>query len=294
MAGSSGGTLMEAAIGMASGMAFGLVTPIVGHPFDTVKTKMQGEARHRTRPVFAVVRHTWRAEGVRGFYRGLIPPLIGSTFYRGISFSAYSGAYAACDGSVLAEAIPGSGGLRGSVLVGGFCSAAARSVIETPLELIKVRRQTGQGWRVGAAARDLVSTRQLHELYKGSGPTFFRTWVMVSSFFVFVDYSVRLIPDVVNTPLVGPFFKGGVCATAAWALAWPFETAKSLAQADVAGGAYTGKSTWAILRRIVAENGIPGLYRGFAPGAARSFAANGASMIVYELFQKSQDEETDD
>ena len=35
-------------------------------------------------------------------------------------------------------------GLRGSVLIGGFFSAAARSVIETPLELMKVRRQTQQ------------------------------------------------------------------------------------------------------------------------------------------------------
>jgi solute carrier family 25 carnitine/acylcarnitine transporter 20/29 len=99
-----------------------------------------------------------------------------------------------------------------------------------------------------------------------------------------VDYSVRYIPDVVGAPLIGPFFKGGICATTAWLVAFPFETVKSTVQADVTGK-FNQQSTISVLRGIVKEKGIKGLYRGFGPGAARSFIANGTSMVVYSWFQ---------
>lgn len=54
-------------------------------------------------------------------------------------------------------------------------------------------------------------------------PTLLRTVGLLGSFFVMVDYSVRLIPGVINAPVTGPFFKGGVCATMAWVFAFPFE-----------------------------------------------------------------------
>jgi solute carrier family 25 carnitine/acylcarnitine transporter 20/29 len=109
---------------------------------------------------------------------------------------------------------------------------------------------------------------------------------LLGSFFVLVDYSVRYIPEVVNAPLIGPFFKGGICATAAWIVAFPLETAKSVIQADHTGQYKKVRhATWKAMRDIVAQKGVKGLYRGFGPGASRSFVANGTSMIVYSWFQ---------
>ena len=71
---------------------------------------------------------------------------------------------------MLTEAIPGTGGLKPGILVGGVASAAARTVVETPFELIKVRLQTGGSGRAGGGA-SLLSTAQLAELYTGAGPT---------------------------------------------------------------------------------------------------------------------------
>jgi hypothetical protein len=47
---------------------------------------------------------------------------------------------------------------------------------------------------------------------------------MLVTFFTLVDYSARYFPEAVNTPFIGPFFKGGICTTVGWAVAWPFET----------------------------------------------------------------------
>ena len=127
----------------------------------------------------------------------------------------------------------------------------------------------------------------ISHFYHGFGATLLRTIGLLGSFFVMVDYSVRYLPDLVNTPLIGPFFKGGICATTAWVFAFPVESAKSVIQADTTGKYRNMRnSTWVVMQTLYRERGLArGLYRGFLPGASRSFFANGTSMIVYAWFQ---------
>jgi len=293
----SGSSLQEAFLGFVSGALFGLVNPIVGHPLDCIKTKLQAETAYKNSTFRQVVRNVWKTEGFRGFYRGFLPPLAGSMAYRGILFSAYSGTYASCEHvPVLHEPIPYTGGLRPSVLIAAMVAAVARATIESPLDFIKVRRQIGKsvfGDSAGAAEGQSVLqsfikaplTNVIH-LYHGYSATLMRTMGLLGSFFVLVDYSVRYIPDVINAPLFGPFFKGGICATTAWIFAFPFETTKSVLQSDTTGKFQNMKNaTWVVMRGIYEEKGIRGLYRGFVPGASRSFLANGVSMVVYAWLQ---------
>jgi len=78
-----------------------------------------------------------------------------------------------------------------------------------------------------------------------------------------------------------------VCATTAWVFAFPFESAKSVIQADTTGKYKNMQnSTFKVMFQLYNERGLAkGLYRGFLPGASRSFFANGTSMIVYAWFQ---------
>jgi solute carrier family 25 (mitochondrial carnitine/acylcarnitine transporter), member 20/29 len=297
-----GSSLQEALFGLMGGVAYGMLSPIVGHPFDTVKSKMQAEASYKNATVFQTVASTYQKEGPRGFYRGFIPPLVGSMVYRGAGFSAYSGTYSACSKvDLLQRDIPLTGGLKPCVLVGALASAFARATIESPFDFIKLRMQIGEGVmqdvgdssknipqsRLGAARSFLASPVQnIRHLYHGYTVTLFRTIGLLSPFFILIDYSVRYIPDVVNSPLIGPFFKGGICATAAWGFAFPFETAKSVIQANTSGRyKHMRGATWKVLRELYREGGIKRLYRGFGPGAGRSFVANGASMVLYSWFQ---------
>lgn len=284
----SGDTMHEALWGFLSGAVFGLVSPIVGHPLDSIKTKMQAEAAHKTSGFAHVVRSVWKAEGVRGFYRGFIPPLVGSMAYRGVLFSAYGGAYAACEHApTLHEPIPYTGGLRPSVLIASLAASVARATIESPLDFIKVRQQIGKSAMNDSGGTFLASPlTNIRHLYHGYSATLMRTMGLLGSFFVMVDYSVRYIPEVINAPLVGPFFKGGVCATTAWVFAFPFETTKSVIQSDTTGKyKKMSNATWSVMKEIYREKGMKGFYRGFGPGASRSFLANGISMVVYAWFQ---------
>lgn len=295
----------EALLGGLGGIFYGLLSPVVGHPFDTVKSKMQAEAAYKNSSFFQTVSGTFRSEGIRGFYRGFIPPLLGSMAYRGAGFSAYSAAFSACsDVSFLSEPIPFTGGLRPCVLVGAFASSIARATIESPLDFIKLRMQIGKNvmqdvsnssdqptlrsasTKGGSSVLINSPMNSIRHLYHGYTTTLYRTMGLLGAFFVFLDYSVRYIPDVVNTPVVGPFFKGGICATAAWGVAFPWETAKSTIQADTTGKYKNSRwVTWNVMRQLYHDGGIKRLYRGFGPGAGRSFVANGVSMIVYSWFQ---------
>ena len=59
------------AVATATGAIFGASNTIVGHPFDTVKTKLQAQSGFGGSMTTAeACRAIWRAEGFRGFYRG--------------------------------------------------------------------------------------------------------------------------------------------------------------------------------------------------------------------------------
>ena len=151
---------------------------------------------------------------------------MGSSLFRSIQFSAYGLAFGASkDSAALCAEIPGTAGLQLRVVSSGVFSATCRSLIESPLEFIKVRRQTGQTWRVGATVEESLRNplREIRSLYTGYSMTWARTVGLMTSFFCMVDHLERHHHDLVATPLLGPFIKGGVCASIGWVCVWPFE-----------------------------------------------------------------------
>jgi len=200
----------------------------------------------------ATAQSIWRVEGFRGFWRGLVPPLLGSTAYRGVLFSAYSAAFAACKDTPLAKPVPGLGGLAPAVVVGAVAAASARTAVETPLELIKVRRMLKQPWMTGSGVGSLFSVGQVLELYKGSSATLARSTGMLCTFFVLIDYTTRYFPVAIATPIIGPFIKGGLCTTIGWAVAWPAEVVKSRVQGDTTG-TLAKKSTISLIRDVARQ-----------------------------------------
>jgi len=209
-----------------------------------------------------------RTEGVIGLYRGAVPPLCGSGFFRSIQFAAFEAVYTAL-GSVPAthSEIPFTGGLQPRVVFSGMVASTARAIIETPLEYCKVRGQTGQTW-------------QFRQLYTGFGVTWCRTTCLMTTYFILIDSGRRHFPQQFSQPVLGPFLASGLAATTAWWLVWPLEVVKSQVQSG-----YGDKNLTVLqrMRLIVRERGgWMGLYRGITPGTIRSFLSNGTSMVVMQ------------
>eukprot|EP00268_Persea_americana_P005917 TRINITY_DN12050_c0_g1_i3.p2 TRINITY_DN12050_c0_g1~~TRINITY_DN12050_c0_g1_i3.p2 ORF type:complete len:136 (-),score=32.98 TRINITY_DN12050_c0_g1_i3:1378-1785(-) len=78
----------------AAGLAAGVATVIIGHPFDTVKVKLQ---KHNTeahgvkyKNALHCTARILSSEGVRGLYRGATPSFVGMAFESSLLFGFYS------------------------------------------------------------------------------------------------------------------------------------------------------------------------------------------------------------
>ena len=67
----------KALIDYIAGVAGGVAVVVVGHPFDTTKTRLQTSPRGYYTGTLDCVRKTLSAEGPRGFYAGMLSPLVG-------------------------------------------------------------------------------------------------------------------------------------------------------------------------------------------------------------------------
>ena len=249
---------------------YGTTSVAVGHPIDTVKTKMQAQRGFESGGMIRTLATTLKTQGVRGLYRGALPPLLGSGVFRSTQFAVFEAAYTFLDTRLGRSEIPLTGGLQTRVVLSGILASSARAVIETPLEYIKVSGQTQQGWR-------------LSHVYTGFGVTWCRTVGLMCTYFILVDSGRRNAPELFASPLLGPFLMSGVAATLGWWVVWPLEYMKS----QVQGRYGEREAVVRRMRRIVRERGgFLALYRGIGPGTLRSFLANGTSMIVMQNAQK--------
>lgn len=252
----------EAQLGLFTGFIYGATHTIVGHPLDTIKSKMQVQNGYTNKPVLDVIRLTFQREGVLGFFHGCIPPLWGSMVYRGIMISCNEYAFTWLDKNTAEEGFFRTElgfGLRPMVPTAALFSAIMRTLVESPVEYAKVMGQTGNKW-------------QLKDLYRGYGFQVARTITNVVPIFTMLDCIRR------KTKMMDTSF-GNFCAVAGatavtFLSTWPLETLKNLSQT---GTPFVGAS---LKQRIEYLGGPIGLYRGALPGIGGSCLRNGISMVA--------------
>mmetsp|Transcript_10711 Transcript_10711/g.24408 ORF Transcript_10711/g.24408 Transcript_10711/m.24408 type:complete len:286 (-) Transcript_10711:47-904(-) len=265
----------EGALALATGILYGGTNALVGHPMDTVKAKMQAQSGFisgQDSSMVGVIRRIWSQEGVRGFFRGVVPPLLGSSLYRSTQFAVFESVYTLMKERELdTKTIPGSGGLAWATLLAGFCGASARSVIESPIEYAKVKGQTGQSWKFS-------------EAYQGFFVQWPRTGGMMTFIFCSVDTVRRWSGGQALSHPAGQFLTWGGCSMLGFWFIWPLETLKNQVQADTPVQGVTGKPT--LYQRYVALGGVRGLYRGILPGSISVFMRNGTASVVMGMANK--------
>ncbi|KAJ2909879.1 hypothetical protein GGI21_001432 [Coemansia aciculifera] len=122
---------------------------LVGYPFDSLKTRMQ---THHYPSLLACARKSITEEGIRGLYRGLLPPLLTASAAKSLSFSVFEETklwLRRHDPFARHSAPLGLADFQrktvGSVAltagVSGSISGAVIAILCCPLELIKVQMQ---------------------------------------------------------------------------------------------------------------------------------------------------------
>ncbi|KXS21658.1 mitochondrial carrier [Gonapodya prolifera JEL478] len=290
---------------IASGV-MSITGTLVGFPFDSLKTRMQ---THKYASLLQCVRDTWRAEGLLGFYRGVVPPLLTITTVKSISFSIYA---AARDRMYALSALPRDLTLVAAVSsFSGALTGAAVSVLACPLELVKVQRQlerllvaerNGNGNGTGAVriaegsswrtARNIYRVNGVAGLYRGFPMQVAKESVGTAVYFgTYEAAKYALLQLLPNHAPAAHFLAGGTCGVLSWLVIFPADLLKSVVQRDAqlppAQRKYMGFRD--AFRDIMRVSGVRGLYNGFSATLVRAFPLHSLNFLIYEQVLKACD-----
>ncbi|KAI8836847.1 mitochondrial carrier domain-containing protein [Chytridium lagenaria] len=217
-----------------------------GFPFDSIKTRMQ---THSYKSMSDCIRQTYRAEGLRGFFRGIFPPLITVSIIKSVSFTVYLDSKTFFRRLLhLSNHIPDI--IIASTLSGGIAGSVV-SVISCPLEIVKIQRQleallrrqmecsavTGERQKGGVRWRmldltqrsgslavgvDIVKSKGVKGLYRGFHLHLARDAIGTAIYFATYESVKRSLVKEGQT--AGPsvhLISGALCGVTSWIFVFP-------------------------------------------------------------------------
>ncbi|KAI7861738.1 mitochondrial carrier domain-containing protein [Spinellus fusiger] len=270
-----------------------MVSVLAGFPFDSIKTRMQ---THHYSSVLSCLKITFQEEGARGFFRGMIPPLITVSIIKSASFSIYETSKRQLRAQGLhGTTLPSMMALSG--LSGGVCGAFI-ALLSCPLELVKIQRQLehmtmkeaavmGQGSapvRSSSlyAVQQIIQQRGFLGLWTGVRLHSGRDTLGTSIYFASYE-SIKFMVSGGQLGGSGPlthFLAGGFCGVFSWLVVFPVDLVKSVVQRDVLKSKAKGFREYA--SEIVRREGIRGLYKGLNITLIRAFPIHSLNFLVYE------------
>jgi solute carrier family 25 2-oxodicarboxylate transporter 21 len=268
-----------------AGAISGIAEAIIVQPFDMVKT------RHQLNPgindgVFRTLMQLYNEGGIRLWYRGFVPEVIGII----PKSSAMYGTY----GTVLKylskqERLHGNKTLIASLA--GFTSGISEAIVVTPSQIVKVRLQAREHMGCYTGPIDccykLYSQEGVKAFFIGLQPTLWRNCIWNTVYFGLMERIRRNLPPTSSTmeASVQTFGSGFVGAFVATCFNAPFDVVKSRFQCQLPrdDGKLKYHSTFQSLILIWREEGTTAVYKGFRPKAIRMGLGGATAMSVYEF-----------
>ncbi|XP_071935048.1 mitochondrial arginine transporter BAC1-like isoform X1 [Coffea arabica] len=285
-----------------AGMWAGVATVIVGHPFDTVKVKLQ---KHNTaangikyKNGLHCTARILKTEGVQGLYRGATSSFLGMAFESSLAFGIYSQTKQLLQGGFHSDkpqpqAIIPAGAFAGSIISSILC----------PTELVKCRMQVqGTDSLISYSSRynspldcaiKTVKAEGPTGIFRGGYTTLLRESLGNASFFTtyeYVRYYMHLqlkdaSPHQTHLIDVGiGIMSGGLGGIACWCVVLPFDVAKTIIQTTP--DKISTRNPFQVLTSIYRRSGLRGCYAGLGPTVVRAFPANAAAIVTWELAVK--------
>lgn len=299
--------------GFVAGVFSGIAKLSVGHPFDTIKVRLQTTQRAQFKGPLDCLLQTVRNEGARGLYKGATPPLVGwmfmdsvmlgsLTFYRRVLLeNFYSNPSILGSTPSTRDRITIAGEKVASKLptlghaIAGVMAGATVSFIAAPVEHIKARLQiqysADKTKRLYSGpvdcTRKIYRAHGIRGVYHGLSAT-----LLFRSFFFFWWGSYDLISRFLSTstslstPAIN-FWAGGLSAQVFWITSYPSDVVKQRIMTDPLGkGLGDGERMFPrwkdAAKSIWKRDGVRGYWRGFAPCFLRAFPANAMALMTFE------------
>ncbi|OQR98504.1 carrier superfamily protein [Achlya hypogyna] len=293
-----------------AGSFAGVSSTVVGHPFDTVKVRLQMHCPLSSsfKGPLDCVMQTINKEGFLGLYRGMVSPMTTVPLVNAVVFSTYESAK-----SFLLNRRDNHNGIltNNEAMLAGAWAGLMNSVVVTPVELVKCHLQA-QGEAIATHANEIKFTGTLdcvkkiieidgiRGLWRGQVATMYRE---VPSYIgqKLTDFGLdELLQQVFTSQMDGTDGKpsatttllaGGFAGCVCWTVSYPQDVVKSRLQLQPLGQPplYAASRLipdggwWNCFRAIVKEEGPRALWKGYSPCLVRAFPANAAGFFTYEM-----------
>ncbi|KAL9265140.1 Mitochondrial arginine transporter BAC1-like protein [Drosera capensis] len=285
-----------------AGLLAGVSTVVVGHPFDTVKVKLQ---KHNTEAHGIKYKNGLHCaarilsnEGVRGLYRGATSSFIGVSFESSLLFGMYSQTKQSLQRR-LQRSDPDPLVIIPSAAAGG----AMISFILCPSELVKCRMQVqGTDSLIPKSSRysgpldcavRTIKTEGVSGIFRGGVATLFRESLGNAMFFGMYENVRHLMHSKLKsashdhkgmTDIGIGILSGGLGGVAFWSAVLPLDVAKTIIQTDPDRSGT--RNPFRVLHSVYRRAGIRGCYAGLGPTILRAFPANAAAIVTWEFAMK--------
>lgn len=267
-------SLTQEAVG---GLSAGVAGTVVGYPLDTIKVRMQTQAR--VGGILSTAAFLVRTEGVLSLYKGMTPPLLSLSILNTVNFTTYAYFHEMLQSE---RGWDPKNGIAGAMI--GPLSATVSTVenlVKTQMQLDNVYKKQYKGSL--DCVQKLVKTHGFKILYTGHTVNTAREATFLSSyFFVYEGLRKELIhmgnQDVNKwaVPLAG-----GLSGAFAWGISFPLDCVRAVIQGSNLSG--TRQGTVEVFRTLLIQKGFIGLYSGLTPSIARAFLVSGTRFSAYEV-----------
>ncbi|XP_027015935.1 mitochondrial basic amino acids transporter isoform X1 [Tachysurus fulvidraco] len=275
------------ALDFAAGCMGGAAGVLVGHPFDTVKVRLQ--VQNVDKPLYRGTYHCFQSivhqESIFGLYKGIGSPMMGLTFINAIVFGVQGNAM-----RMLGKDTPLNQFLAGAA------AGAIQCVICCPMELAKTRMQLqGTGEKKSSRKMYKNSLDCLVRIYKKEGirginrgmlTTIIRETPGFGVYFLAYDVLTRSLGCEADDLYIIPklLFAGGMSGIASWLSTYPVDVIKSRLQADGVGGEYKYNGIMDCVRQSWQREGWRVFSRGLTSTLLRAFPVNATTFATVTLF----------
>ncbi|KAI8810263.1 mitochondrial carrier domain-containing protein [Cladochytrium replicatum] len=262
-----------------------ILSVLAGYPFDSLKTRMQA---YRFGSAWACLTQTYAAEGLAGFYRGVVPLLLSVSAFRSVSFTMYTNTKAFLNQTILPISADEQLGslcayrrIAANAYISGAAGGCVVATLNAPLEFVKIQRQlerlihTAQQQQAEAGAAARASAKSLRTAGSGVPPA--------------ADPAV--LPAKAAVPTVGEVFVGpasaGIVAGDDHAIAGTRGRKPPVRRSDQQKAEFKPGTTVDMIRKIIKKRGVVGLYSGYVPHLLRDGFGTGLYFTFYELLKHS-------
>lgn len=277
-------------VGFVAGMFSGVMKNTVGHPFDTIKVRLQTAPQGMFKGPLDCVLQTLRKEGPKGFYKGFTPPLVGWVLMDSVMLGSLHIYRRVVKDNLYPEEkkLP----LLGHVIA-GVGSGWTVSFVAAPIEQFKARLQVQYDAKSKIYSGPLDVVKKLYNIagIRGIYSGLLSTMIFRTNFiFWWGSYELFTQWFLENTKASKPvinFWAGGLSATVFWIFAYPADVVKQTIMTDDPVRSKKKFPRWIdAVKYIYRENGLKGFTKGFVPSILRSFPANAAALAAFEAVMR--------